>query len=111
MWWHHWYCCCHVCGPAFGTGVCFVFHVSFSKVQSGAAVLSESSSSAGGDSDSGGEGQDGRSDMDTATGILNQVLSNRQKCVICGKHPDQALPHFDFGYADVNCYYCHSTLC
>ena len=108
MWWHHCYCCCHVCGPAFGT--CFLCcFCSFTKAPSGAAVLSDSSSSEGGDSDSGGEAQDHQ--MDTATGLLNQVLSNWQKCVICGKYQHQALPHFVFGYADVNCYYCHSTLC
>ena len=106
MWWHHCYCCCHVCGLAFGTGV-LVFLFSFPKAQSGAAALSDSSSSAGGDSDS-----DGRWDMmDTATEVLNQVLANRQKRTICGKHSDQAFSNVDFGYADVNCYYCHSTLC
>ena len=81
----------------------------FSFTKAGAAVLSDSSSSEGGDSDSGGEAQDHQ--MDTATELLNQVLSNKQKCVICGKYPHQALPPFDFGYADVNCYYCYSTLC
>ena len=84
---------CHVCGL-----VLFLFQ------SDRAAGLTDSSSSVGGDSDSGG------SDIDTAHKVLNEVCASTCQCIICKKTSDLAFPNFDVGYVDVNCDYCLSML-